>query len=142
MNWLYAALLSLLIGIAAFAAWARTLDVPAQRYHRTDLPDSPGDHPTENGFTAVREVAKPPAALESLSGVAGAAARTMWFTGSPDLGHVSYVTRSRVFGFSDVTNIWTLDGRVHVRGRSVVGRGDMGVNRRRVTDWMARAGIA
>lgn len=142
MNWLFAVLLSLLIGLAAVAAWARTLDVPAQRYHRTDVPDSSGDYPIKNGFTAVREVGKPAAALEALSGVAGAAARTMRLAGSPELEHVSYVTRSRVFGFPDVTNIWTSDGRVHVQGRSVVGRGDMGVNRRRVTDWMARAGIA
>lgn len=27
-------------------------------------------------------------------------------------------------------------------GHLVVGRGNMGVNRRRVTDWLARAGIA
>ena len=142
MSWLEAALLSILIAVAAVIVWARTLDVPAHRYHRTGGPDTPGDHRAGNGFTAVRAVAEPAEALRALSEVAETAARTTRLAGSVAGGHVSYVTRSRIFGFPDVTNIWISDGRVHVRGKAVVGKGDMGVNRARVRRWLGRAGIA
>lgn len=133
--------LALAAALAA-AAWVRTIDVPPARAHETRGPDAVGDHSSAGGFVAVRAVEDPAAALAALDRVARDSPRTRPLAGSAGQGHASYVTRSRVFGFPDVTNVWIDGGRVHVAAHLIVGGSDFGVNRRRVEAWLARAGIA
>lgn len=61
--------------------------------------------------------------------------------GDPGEGFVTYVARSRVFGFPDAVSLRLSDEgvatRVEVFSRSVYGRSDLGANRARVDRWLA-----
>lgn len=68
--------------------------------------------------------------------------RTTRLAGSlEDEGFATFVTRSKLWGFPDVTNIKLVaDGegtRIHVAARLVYGKLDMGVNEARVRDWLS-----
>ena len=69
--------------------------------------------------------------------------RTERLAGGVEEGHVTYVTRSLVFGFPDYTTCQVNDGRLMIFGRLRFGRSDLGVNKARIEGWLARldAGI-
>jgi len=67
--------------------------------------------------------------------------------GDPDIRRsASYVTRSALWGFPDVTTVQldqTVDGvRVSVHGRLVYGKADFGVNEARIRGWLDQFGAA
>lgn len=130
-----------LLAVMAAALWVRSVRPDPERYHTH--PDTPpaGDYPADGGFTAVRTVPDPTATLARIYAIAEDSPRTQPLAGSLDEGHVSVVTRSRVMGFPDVTNMWIDEGRVAVRGRLVLGRSDLGVNRARIRRWLDAAGL-
>ncbi len=133
--------------LAALAAVAvmvgiRSMSVPAERYSRTGPIPEPGDHAAQGGFIAVRRMDDPKAGLSRLAEIATAAPRTRALGGSLSEGHLSFVTRSAIWGFPDVTNIWIDGDRLAIRGRQVIGKTDFGVNRRRIEQWLAQAGLA
>jgi uncharacterized protein (DUF1499 family) len=86
----------------------------------------------------------PAEVLARLDGIALATPRTLRLAGGPAEGRVTWVTRSRLFGFPDYTTAEArADGAdtvltLHARAR--YGRGDMGVNAARLKDWIARLG--
>ena len=86
--------------------------------------------------------ATPEAVLEALDAVAGETPRTVRLTGSPGEGRITYVTRSRIWGFPDYTTAAAtpVDGgaRLTLLARLRFGGSDMGVNRARVEDWTLR----
>jgi len=55
-------------------------------------------------------------------------------------GRVTYITRSKLWGFPDYSTFETRDGDLLIHARLRFGSSDMGVNRARVTDWLARLG--
>lgn len=67
--------------------------------------------------------------------------RTTRLAGSLEDGFASFVTRSRLWGFPDVTNIALSETEagtlVEMAGRQVYGKADFGVNEARVRDWLA-----
>lgn len=68
------------------------------------------------------------------------AERTELAAGRLEDGLASYVTRSKIWGFPDVTTIKLepVDGgtRITMIGRLVYGKSDFGVNEARVRDWL------
>lgn len=62
--------------------------------------------------------------------------RTKVLAGRLDEGHLTYVTRSAVFGFPDYTTVQLTDGQIKIFGRLRFGRSDLGVNRKRVDRWL------
>lgn len=113
--------------------YIRAAPLDPEIWHRSDF--APGA--TENTFGAVRPVqGDPQAALGALADIVMATPRTRAFAGSVDEGHVSFVTRSLIFGFPDVTNIWLAPDGLHIHGGAVYGRSDLGVNRARLTGWL------
>ena len=62
--------------------------------------------------------------------------------GSPGENRVTYVARSRVFGFPDYITAQSIaDGdkaRLHVLSRLRFGHSDLGVNRHRLEEWLSR----
>lgn len=133
---------ALLVVAAGLAAWVRTTGVPAERHRLSGEMPGIGDHPEAGGFTAVRRAADPAAALARLERAILATPRTERLAGRAEAGEASFVTRSAFWGFPDVTNIRAGADRVETRGHLVLGRSDMGVNRRRVEGWLAAAGLA
>ncbi|MEL6267324.1 MAG: DUF1499 domain-containing protein, partial [Pseudomonadota bacterium] len=61
--------------------------------------------------------------------------------GSAAEGFVTYVQTSRIVGFPDYVSARTVEGGIAVWSRSRYGYSDLGVNRARVEDWLAAAGL-
>lgn len=137
MHYILVGLIVLAVVTAGLMIWVRSVSVPAEIHHAAGEMPAEGDHPREGGFTAVRGVADPRAALRDLVGRIERTPRTSRLAGSIAEGHASFVTRSRIWGFPDVTNVWIDDDRLAIRGNLVIGRGDLGVNRRRIEGWLA-----
>ncbi|MCF6443453.1 DUF1499 domain-containing protein [Nereida sp. MMG025] len=92
-----------------------------------------GDYPVAGGFYAVRDKAADK--RDALIDVIENTPRTR------KLSDGIYVTRSALWGFPDVTRVWTHDDTLHVSGHLVYGRSDLGVNRKRIEDWLQQAGV-
>ena len=82
----------------------------------------------------------PDQAAVKVQAVALATPRTSVLAGQGDW--VTYVTRSKLWGFPDYTSVRILPAeggsQVLIFARSRFGKGDMGVNKARVEDWAAR----
>lgn len=133
-----------LLGIALAAdVWVRFAPLPADIWHRipAEAHDVAGDWPEPGGFEAVRQLPDPKARLVELDKIIRATARTELLEGSPEEGLLTYVTRSALWGFPDISTLWIEGDRIHLRGHLVFGRGDFGVNRARIEGWLARAGL-
>ena len=77
-----------------------------------------------------------PADLARLDSIIRQTPRTQVLAGSVDGAHLTYVTRSAVFGFPDYTTVELTDGQIRIFGRLRFGRSDLGVNRKRVDGWL------
>lgn len=92
--------------------------------------------------TAEARPVPPRELLVAFDTVATSAPRTRRIAGSPDGGLVTYVQRSRIFGFPDYVSAKAVEvpggSALVVWSRSRFGYGDFGVNRARVDDWLAR----
>lgn len=75
--------------------------------------------------------------LARLDAIIRRSPRTTVLAGSVDEGMITYVTRSRVFGFPDYSTVRQDGDRLVIYARSRFGRSDTGVNRRRVEGWLA-----
>ncbi len=66
--------------------------------------------------------------------------RTALFAGSVDEGHMTYITRTRVFGFPDFTSVRVVSApggaTFAAFARSRFGKSDFGVNRDRLESWL------
>jgi len=49
---------------------------------------------------------------------------------------ITYVTRSRVFGFPDYTTVRQAGPQLEIYGRLRFGRSDLGVNAARIDGWL------
>lgn len=83
----------------------------------------------------------PPAdLLARLNTIALATPRTSVLAGSVSGGMITYVTRSRVFGFPDYTTVEVIEDEVGSRatlyGRLRFGKSDFGVNSQRISGWL------
>lgn len=83
--------------------------------------------------------------LDTFMDVAQSTPRTKVLVGSTQEARISFVTRSLLWGFPDVTTIGlreTDEGtEVAILARLRFGKGDMGVNANRVANWRAAAGL-
>ncbi|HQY43844.1 MAG TPA: DUF1499 domain-containing protein [Paracoccaceae bacterium] len=150
-------LYALLIVIAGGMAWIRLAPDDPARWHVaifiepgggwTLLP--PGASPVTGGANDARASvtifdADSRAVLERLDRIAMASPRTARLAGRPEEGRITWITRSRVFGFPDYTTAEVrAEGPVTVvtfYARARYGRGDFGVNAARLGDWVSRLG--
>ena len=83
----------------------------------------------------------PRALLARFDAIARAQPRTRVVAGDPDSLMITYVQRSRVFGFPDYLTVKAVavegGAGLIVWSRARYGRGDFGVNRARVEAWLA-----
>lgn len=86
----------------------------------------------------------PGALLQIFDSIATESPRTERVAGSPGEGRITYVQRSRVFGFPDYVSVRAVEvpggSALIVWSRARFGHGDLGVNRARVEDWLAKLG--
>ncbi len=103
------------------------------------LPDAPVILEGSAVFSQV--YAAPPAEiLVQLHSIALATPRTKVLAGSVEEGMITYVTRSRVFGFPDYTTVQLVGNAqgslATIYGRLRFGKSDFGVNAARIQGWL------
>ncbi|NBZ86081.1 DUF1499 domain-containing protein [Stagnihabitans tardus] len=82
--------------------------------------------------------ADPQATLARLAEIAAATPRTTVFAGSVAEGHVTWVTRSLLWGFPDYTTAQITPQGLTIYARLRFGRGDLGVNGARLKGWLGQ----
>ncbi|SRR6056297_1878231 len=135
VRWGLATLVVLMLGGMAYVRLAPS--DPARWHHGADATGA-GHIPRSGGH-----IWRGPGdadTLARLDRIIRATPRTQHLTGSLDDRMVTYVTRSRVFGFPDYTTISLDDGMVEVFARLRFGKSDLGVNRARVEGWLEALG--
>jgi len=126
MKWIAYAVLVLVL---AALAYIRLAPSDVARWHV--LPDRISNQTLEGG--AMRRVAGD---LTALDAIIRAAPRTSVLAGSVAQGMITYVTRSRVFGFPDYTTVRQVEDGLEIYGRLRFGASDLGVNAARIDGWL------
>lgn len=88
---------------------------------------------------AVRVLAGDADTFARIDAAARALPRTQVLAGSLSAGRITYVMRSRVFGFPDLTTVQLEAGQIRMFARLRFGTSDLGVNRDRLERLMAAA---
>lgn len=96
--------------------------------------------PVQGGATLrlSRAIGPPEALLAQLDQIARATPRTTVFAGDLASGRITWVTRSRLWGFPDYTTAERRADGLYLSARLRFGQSDLGVNAARLTDWLAR----
>jgi hypothetical protein len=132
-------ILLLLLAVAlALAAYIRLAPSDARRWH---VALAPPQGLVVGGVVTGRDDAWALAAagsLAQLDAIALATPRTQRMAGSVAAGHITWVTRSRLWGFPDYTTAEVSPQGVVLYARARFGRGDLGVNGARLRVWLAR----
>lgn len=133
MFWWLIAIGALFMGLGLLV---RLWPIPEARLSGQPGPEAPGWHAMAGGVKLV--IPNAPADAEArLKRVALDDLRTV----SPREG--TYVTRSMIWQFPDVTRVWRDGaGALHIHAHLVIGRSDLGVNRKRLERWIEEAGLA
>ncbi|MCE8518175.1 DUF1499 domain-containing protein [Ruegeria pomeroyi] len=114
-------------------AWIRLAPSDPARWHR--VPQVTADRDMRGGV--LRRVETGADGLARFDTIARTAPRTRVLAGSVTEGMVTYVTRTRVFGFPDYTTARQQGDLLLIHARNRFGRSDLGVNRARVEQWLA-----
>ena len=143
---MYIALIILVLLVAGFAVRVRLATTDPADWHTDPLA---ADLPEEGGWLIRPEGGHGAAPdfdtdavtlLSAFDAIARTEPRTTRLAGSPEEGRITYVSRSRLWGFPDYTTVQAvpLDNgtTLAVHGRLRFGRSDMGVNRARVERWL------
>ncbi|MFB9148187.1 DUF1499 domain-containing protein [Roseovarius ramblicola] len=125
------AVIAVVAALAGVLAFIRLAPSDPARWHQ--MPETVGNRDIEGG--AMRRAEGDLAALDA---IVRDTPRTRVLAGSVDQGMVTYVTRSRVFGFPDYTTVRQDGEMLEIYGRLRFGRSDMGVNAGRIDGWLGR----
>ncbi|MFN6924093.1 MAG: DUF1499 domain-containing protein [Tabrizicola sp.] len=136
------ALWFLLAGVVALALYVRLAPSDPARWHVTPGAGGPwGEIVAGDNSASARlgpDVGPPGDLLARLDAIALATPRTTRLAGSVESGRITWVTRSRIWGFPDYTTAEARADGLYLLARSRFGQRDLGVNAARLTDWLAR----
>lgn len=124
----------ILVLVVAMVAYIRLAPSDPGRWHVPPRADA--DRDLKGGV--VRVVETGPDGLARLETIILATPRTHILAGSVKEGMITYVTRTRVFGFPDYTTVRQYGDTLRVHGRLRFGRKDFGVNKARVDGWLGQ----
>ncbi len=128
------AMCSLLLMGLCLALYARLKPLPNARFSSVSGPVAPGKHVLDGGVKYVLPLGDlPPNAMAQLSQIIKRTPRTVPHDA---LKGQAFVTRSKLFGFPDITWMWEQDGHLHLFAHLVIGKSDLGVNAARVDGWL------
>ena len=131
---------SIVIGIvASIAVAAAYIRLAPVSVARAPVPASltVGEYPVAGGHYAVRKVTDAEAALAEITSALSVLPRTRKVADAP----ATFVTRSALWAFPEVTRVWIQGDTVHIAGHLIYGKSDLGVNKARITAVLARAGL-
>lgn len=142
------ALVLIVLLVLAGAAWVRLAPHDTARWHVDPLaaaaPARGGWLVRPEGGNAPAPVlaASPEEVLAALAAIAADTPRTRMLAGSVQEGRITWVTRSALWGFPDYTTATAVavpgGAAPVILARLRFGADDLGVNRARVEDWLAR----
>lgn len=140
MKLLLTVVIVLLALLAAAMLWVRLAPVNAARWH-VDLtgPVAPRANAAFCPAPGAR-VTFPPEDMARLDAIALATPRTRVLAGSAAEGHVTYITRSALWGFPDYTTVQVRGGQICAVARQGIGLEDLGVNAARLGGWLQELG--
>lgn len=119
------------IGVV-ISAYVRLAPSDPERWH--SMPAAVTNRDTDGG--AMRVVGAGQDGLTRLDRIIRATPRTDVLAGSVEAGMITYVTRSRVFGFPDYTTVRQAGPQLEIYGRLRFGHSDLGVNAARIDGWL------
>ncbi|WP_245897297.1 DUF1499 domain-containing protein [Roseobacter denitrificans] len=96
-----------------------------------------GSEDADGAGDALRVIAATPDVFAAADAYMTSLPRTRVIAGSLDEGRITYITRSRVFGFPDYTTLDYADGTLKAYARLRFGQSDLGVNRDRLEGLIA-----
>jgi len=136
----------LVLIVVGFGLYVRLAPSDPARWHVAPAPATPADCSVQQGTGDARATCARPDApaqlLARLDEIAMATPRTTRLAGSPDTGRITWITRSRLWGFPDYITAEATPAAtgstltLHARLR--FGSSDMGVNAARLRDWLSR----
>ena len=127
---------AVVLAVAGVAGYIRLAPSDPVHWHVALTFDA--DRAFDNGVQRVVETG--PDGLARLAAVAAAAPRTALLAGSVGEGRMTWVVRSRLWGFPDYVTAEQDGDRLKLYSRSRFGRSDFGVNRDRAELWLAQLG--
>lgn len=138
-----------LFGVAAVMLYIRYTPTDPAAWHvdpraatRPDTPNSWLIRPVGGDAAAPEFALAAPELAALVDAVIAAQPRTHPIAGSVEAGHITYVTRTPIMGYPDYVSVRvfaTATGAgLAMFSRSRFGHSDLGMNRRRLDDWMAR----
>lgn len=114
--------------IAGGLGYVRLAPLNAQRWHQ---PVAQSED-TDLSGGAVRVIAGDSETLAQIDTILRGFDRTDVLAGAVDAGRITYVTRSAVFGFPDLTTVELQGSQIRMFARLRFGASDLGVNRERL----------
>lgn len=142
-------LTGIIVLIVGFAAYVRLAPIDVAAVHAQAEPRGPGDYSADGGFLVVRQItAAPGAILGGIAQTALAEDRTSILAGSAADGKMTFVTRTKLWGFPDYTTasiipLGSVDNAgplLMIDGRLRFGKSDLGVNKARIERWLTALG--
>ncbi len=122
----------IVVGVIALGAYVRLAPSDPARWHVAPRGDA-----RDMKAGVVRVVETGPGGLVALDAIVRKTPRTTVLAGLVPDGMVTYVTRTRVFGFPDYTTAQQDRDILRIYARSRFGRKDFGVNKARVEEWLS-----
>ncbi|MEP6021043.1 MAG: DUF1499 domain-containing protein [Paracoccaceae bacterium] len=121
-------LLFLIVLVVAGMIWFRVAPSDKQRWHVVITDTENADHI----FGVTRVIEWSPDKLDAFNASFSSELRTEILAGAVQDGHITYVTRSKIWGFPDYTTVQLVDDQLRIFARLRFGRSDLGVNRARI----------
>ena len=136
MNWLIGSALVLLLLVLGFAAYVRLAPSDPAQWHA--MPQAVTERDLAGG--AMRVVGAGENGLAQLDAIIRTEPRTTVLAGSVEDGMITYVTRSKLWGFPDYTTVRQTGKQIEIYARLRFGQSDLGVNAARLDRWLTRFG--
>ena len=134
-------LVALALLVAGGAGYVRLAPSDPARWHvpPAGAEGPPGEIvPVKGGATLHLTSADPAMELAALDAIALTTPRTTRLAGNPAEGRITWITRSRLWGFPDYTTAEVTPDGLVIWSRQRFGSNDWGVNALRLEIWLAR----
>ncbi|PYC49436.1 DUF1499 domain-containing protein [Litorivita pollutaquae] len=129
---LYIIVIVALIAIG-FAVYVRLAPSDAARWHQ--MPEGAERQDFDGG--CIRIGTTGPQGISLLDRIIMSGPRTQVLAGSVEDGMVTYIIRSKLWGFPDYVTVRQLGDTLQIYSRLRFGKSDMGVNKTRVDGWLS-----
>ena len=134
MHWVIWCLVTVIVLLVGVAIWVRIAPSDIDEWHV--MPAGVTDRDFSGG--AMRIIGAGDEGLLRLDEIIREEPRTEVLAGSVESGLITYVSRSRWFGFPDYTTVRATGKQIEIYGRLRFGQSDLGVNRERLERWITR----